>query len=175
MKKILWFYLALFGILIFILYYKRQEISESEELSDIDGVLSGVENFVIGGVNQIMGRFDEIYQKWGAARNLDWKLIKAVAKRESNENPNAVGDNGKAIGLMQLWSFHWGPYSREQMFDPDHNIERGSLFLSQVVNQYGVWMGLEAYNNGARNLEMGNPNGVDYANAVFADYQSMLA
>ncbi len=172
MKKILWFYLALFGILIFILYYKRQEISESEELSDIDGVLSGVENFVIGGVNQIMGRFDEIYQRWGAVRNLDWKLIKAVAKHESNENSNAIGDNGKAIGLMQLWYFHWGPYTREEMFDLDHNVERGSIFLAYLVNKYGTEAGIQMFNTG----EQGYLNGVRvpaYLASVMSNYETI--
>lgn len=32
------------------------------------------------------------------------RLIDALARVESNNNPDAVGDNGKAYGLLQIWA-----------------------------------------------------------------------
>lgn len=34
-------------------------------------------------------------------------LLNAISKVESNNNPNAVGDNGKAIGIYQIHLSYW--------------------------------------------------------------------
>ncbi|MBK5898636.1 transglycosylase SLT domain-containing protein [Catonella massiliensis] len=47
--------------------------------------------------------------EYSASKGIDPFLILAIAERESGLNPNAVGDNGASIGLMQIqprWS--WG-------------------------------------------------------------------
>jgi hypothetical protein len=35
------------------------------------------------------------------------KLLEAIRQVESRGNPNAVGDNGKAIGSYQIWRTYW--------------------------------------------------------------------
>lgn len=35
------------------------------------------------------------------------RLLDAIAKVESNHNPNAVGDDGKAIGVFQIHRVYW--------------------------------------------------------------------
>ena len=45
--------------------------------------------------------------EYSASKNIDPFLIFAIAERESGLNPNAVGDNGASLGLMQIqprWS-----------------------------------------------------------------------
>lgn len=37
------------------------------------------------------------------------KLMAAIAIKESNGNPNAVGDSGASKGAFQVQSKHWGP------------------------------------------------------------------
>lgn len=49
--------------------------------------------------------------KYSASKNIDPFLIFAIAERESGLNPNAVGDNGASLGLMQIQP-RW---SRERM------------------------------------------------------------
>jgi len=34
-------------------------------------------------------------------------LLPAIAAVESNNNPNAIGDNGNAVGLYQIWPAYW--------------------------------------------------------------------
>lgn len=34
-------------------------------------------------------------------------VLAAIRVVESNNNPNAVGDNGKAIGVYQIWKVYW--------------------------------------------------------------------
>jgi hypothetical protein len=54
------------------------------------------------------------------------RLIPALSKVESNGNPRAVGDNGKALGELQIWSVvvqdvnrvHRTRYVHADAFDP---------------------------------------------------------
>lgn len=46
-------------------------------------------------------RFDGLYKFFLNKTPHDWKWVKAVAMHESNENPWAIGDGGKAVGLLQ--------------------------------------------------------------------------
>jgi hypothetical protein len=34
-------------------------------------------------------------------------LLDAISKVESNDNDDAVGDNGKALGRYQIWKIYW--------------------------------------------------------------------
>jgi hypothetical protein len=34
-------------------------------------------------------------------------LLDAISKVESNDNDDAVGDNGKALGRFQIWEIYW--------------------------------------------------------------------
>ena len=167
------------GIFIFVAYLvsKREDLisyvddSEvfspiMEALSPITSILDKAENIVVGTVEKIVCSFDDIYKKYSAYFGIDWKLIKAVVLQESNENSEAVGDNGRAIGLMQLWSYHWENHTRDEMFDPEVNIEMGTKFLSYLVKKYGVNVGVQMFNTG----EQGYLNGVralGYMNGVF--------
>lgn len=46
------------------------------------------------------------------AAEINGKLIHAVALVESNNNPRAVGDQGKANGAFQMWKPAWQDCSR---------------------------------------------------------------
>lgn len=61
----------------------------------------------------------------GATLDVD-RLIPALIKVESNGNPRAIGDGGKALGELQIWSVvvqdvnraHGTRYSHRDAFDP---------------------------------------------------------
>lgn len=57
------------------------------------------------------------------------KLLDAIATVESSGNPEAIGDNGNALGMYQIWNVYWmdavehspeigGDY--EDVFDPEY-------------------------------------------------------
>jgi len=174
MKKWLIFSgISIFGLYLFskrenlISYVENDEIFSPllKAISPITNFIDEVENTVMGTIEKTIKSFDEIYQSWASYYGIDWHLVKAVVLQESNENPDAVGDSGKAIGLMQLWSYHWGNYTREEMFIPEINIEAGTKFLSYLVKKWGVNVGVQMFNTG----EQGYLNGVratNYLNGV---------
>jgi soluble lytic murein transglycosylase-like protein len=123
----------------------------------------------------VKGLYDDLYKKWGDLRGIPWQLIKAVAITESDENSNAIGDNGQAIGLMQVWHFHWEALgmTRDDMLDPNLNLQAGTAFLAEMVKKYGIYGGLEAYNEGEGNFTRGR-NNPGYANNVLSHYYPLM-
>ena len=82
-------------------------------------------------------------------RQLDPKLVRAVAEQESALRPCAVSSKG-AVGLMQLM-----PATIEQLgvsdpFDPRQSIDAGSRYLKELLDRYhgDVPQALGAYNAG---------------------------
>jgi Transglycosylase SLT domain len=101
---------------------------------------------------QILARIDEVADKYQVPRT----VARAVALQESYLNPNAVGDNGKSLGLFQLQraaAIDAG-ISPELRHEPGLNIEGGVRFLRQKYDQSGGdWdKALLRYNGG------GDPN-----------------
>jgi soluble lytic murein transglycosylase-like protein len=82
-------------------------------------------------------------------RQLDPKLVRAVAEQESALRPCAVSSKG-AMGLMQLM-----PVTIEQLgvrdpFDPSQSIDAGSRYLKELLDRYhgDLAQALGAYNAG---------------------------
>ena len=78
---------------------------------------------------------------------LDYKLLLAVAKKESNLKPTAVSPMG-AKGVMQLMPVIIRKYKVTDPFDPEQNIRAGATYLSEMVTRFGLEHGLAAYNAG---------------------------
>ncbi len=93
-------------------------------------------------------------------------LVSSIITQESGGNPNAVGDSGCSLGLMQLntcagWLPSFG-YSGENLFDPQTNILYGCQYLNAQLNQYGnIDQAVSAYNAGTATSANSN-----YVNAV---------
>ena len=90
---------------------------------------------------------------WKAAEKygMDYALIKAVIKAESNFNPKAISRVG-AKGLMQLMPKTAYAFAVTDSFHPEDNIEGGVRYLRYLVklfdgNFYSV---LAAYNAGEK-------------------------
>ena len=99
-------------------------------------------------------------------QGLNPALVVAVAQQESWLNPNAVGDNGKSLGLFQLQR----AAAIDAGIDPDRrgetalNIEGGVTYLRQKLEQSGgdVEAALSRYNRGTPTYKgIGDPRYVE--------------
>jgi len=131
---------------------------------------------------------DELFKKWGAAYGVEWQLLKAVARKESRLNPNAVNNaDNESIGLMQvlcrpdgrggcansLKVDGWREATRRKLFDPEFNIRIGAQILAWNIRKYGMPKAVAVYNRWAeRSSPVAGPfENQAYVDAVFADYR----
>lgn len=97
---------------------------------------------------------------------LDPGIVKAIIKVESGGDPNAVGDGGEAIGLMQIQP-RWHKERMERLgvtdlTDPESNVRVGCDYLAELLNKYD-WdyiAALTAYNAGTATAK------TDYAEKI---------
>jgi hypothetical protein len=123
-----------------------------------------------------------------------FRLVLAVIQTESNGNPEAIGDAGKAFGLMQIHTdFHpeFAALSRAQRLDPATNIAYGSRLLSQLIAywstafagnvQLAVRSALAEYNAGRGGVTRALSQGLDpdtytnrgrYASSTLSHYST---
>jgi hypothetical protein len=112
-----------------------------------------------------------------ASRNrIDPDFLASVVKAESGFNPGAVSPKG-AQGLMQLMPRTAATLGVENVFDPAANVEAGTKYLSQLLDQYhgDVAKALAAYNAGPRRVEQYGgvppyPETRDYVIRIIEDY-----
>ena len=109
-------------------------------------------------------------------RNVSPSLIFAIMERESEFNPNCVGDSGKSLGIMQIQP-KWHQWRADKLgcldwFNPYDNATVGIDIVAGLFDKYGedVYMVLMAYNGGSRYAERMESNGIisDYAIEVNA-------
>lgn len=82
------------------------------------------------------------------------RVVFAMIWRESNYNPNCVGDGGNSLGLMQIQQrFHSERMKKlgcMDLTDPYQNVKVGVDFLSEMIDKgKGIEWALMAYNGGA--------------------------
>ncbi len=122
-------------------------------------------------------RLDELVAEAAAASGLSARLIRAVARTESDYRPGAVSEAG-AVGLMQIhpdtaahlearrpeWlerlsASRGVELDQEGLADPRLNLLVGSYYLAQLHERYAgygepvaTWLALAAYNWGPGNV-----------------------
>ena len=131
---------------------------------------------------------NELFKKWGAVYGVEWQLLKAVARKESRLNPNAVNNaDNESIGLMQvlcrpdgqggcanrLKVQGWSEATRRKLFDPDFNIRIGAQILAWNIRKYGMPKAIAVYNRWAErsSLVAGPFENQSYVAAVLGNYR----
>lgn len=99
------------------------------------------------------GNLEEIFQAASQRHGISNQLLKAVAKVESNYNPNAVSPSG-ASGLIQLMPATARGLGVTDVFDARQNVNAGAKYLSQLLTRYdgNLHLALAGYNAGPGNV-----------------------
>jgi len=113
--------------------------------------------------------YDDLFRKY--ANNP--RLAKTIGIVESDLNPDAIGDQGRAFGLMQIWhstakghGYTGGAYG---LLDPEKNVYYATCELNHLVSVYGFYRGIMGYNLGETRLRKGASNNA-YLNKVLKYY-----
>lgn len=93
--------------------------------------------------------YRDLIAKYCQKYQLDWKLVAAVMKVESNNNPNALSPKG-AQGLMQLMPQTAREEGVTNPFAPEENIRGGVHYLKKLLDAFqgDLELTLAAYNAG---------------------------
>ena len=96
-----------------------------------------------------MQRYGKIISDAARRHEVDPLLVGAVIRRESGFQPAVVSKAG-AMGLMQLMPDTAKALGVSNAFDPQQNVEAGTLLLRQLLDRYNghVDLALAAYNAG---------------------------
>ncbi|RKI38793.1 lytic transglycosylase domain-containing protein [bacterium D16-51] len=95
-------------------------------------------------------KYDEYFKKAAKVYGVSESLLKAIAKAESNFNPNDVSSAG-AIGIMQLMPGTAKELGVSNPYDPEQNIMGGAKCIAQKLKEFNgdVRLALAAYNAGS--------------------------
>lgn len=96
-------------------------------------------------------KFDPLILKAAKKYNVDYALVKAVIKAESNFNPRAISRVG-AKGLMQLMPETADFLKVSDSFHPEDNIDGGVRYLRYLLKLFNgnLPLSLAAYNAGEK-------------------------
>lgn len=101
----------------------------------------------------VKGISNEMIDDIATRSGVDPNIVKAIIKEESNGNPDAIGDGGESIGLMQIQPKHHKKRMEElgvvSLFDPQENVIVGCNILAELYDKYGNYEdALSVYNSG---------------------------
>ncbi len=101
----------------------------------------------------VSASLEEIFEEASRTYNVPKNLIKAIAKAESDFNPNATSGAG-AQGIMQLMPGTARELGVTDAYDPYQNIMGGTKYISQMLEKFdgNVSFALAAYNAGSANV-----------------------
>ena len=140
-------------------WYQEKKIIPEEIIENITEIIpeEGIEKVKERVTGMYKTIYDSIYQYWANLRNIDWLLLKAMATAESSETPDAIGDDNRSFGLMQVSLIVGNSFglSKEDLLDPRLNVQAGSGFLKQMINKFGLEGGIQAYNLGETKYRRG--------------------
>ena len=94
------------------------------------------------------------FEEAGAQYGINPQILRAIAKVESNFNPNAVNKNSNGtfdVGLMQInssWAATLGKERWNTLGDACSNTKTGAWILSMCMSKYGyTWKAIGCYNS----------------------------
>lgn len=95
--------------------------------------------------------YSALFLAYAATYSVPAALPAAIAHWESGFNPNAIGDAGHSIGLMQLHDQGAGyGWTIAQRRDPATNIDVGTAYVRRCLDAFGgdLRFAISAYNQG---------------------------
>lgn len=97
---------------------------------------------------------ETIFAEAAETYNVSEKLLKCIAKTESNFNANAVSNKG-AVGIMQLMPSTAASLGVSNSYDARENIMGGAKLIAQLLIKYegNVSLALAAYNAGSNSVD----------------------
>lgn len=97
---------------------------------------------------------DDIFAKASMTYGVPLNLLKAVAKAESNFQPEVTSRAG-AMGVMQLMPATAEALGVTDPYDAEQNIMGGAKYLSDMLKRYDgdITLALAAYNAGSGNVK----------------------
>ena len=95
-------------------------------------------------------KYDSYFKAAAKKYNVSESLLKAIAKAESDFNPNDVSSAG-AIGIMQLMPETAAGLGVKNPYDPEQNIMGGAKCISLKLKEFNgnIRLALAAYNAGS--------------------------
>ncbi len=124
-------------------------------------------------------KYDHYILQASQRHGLDFSLIKALIKVESNFNPRAISRKG-AKGLMQIMPVNFTALNISDPFSPWENIMGGSHYLKTLLTRFDgkLPLALAAYNAGPSVVDQYKrippyPETEDYVKKVMNYYQAM--
>lgn len=98
--------------------------------------------------------YREIIARACQENQVDWKLVAALIRVESNFDPRAVSPKG-AQGLMQLMPSTQADLGVKDPFSPEENIQGGVRYLRWLLDAFqgDLELTLAAYNAGIRRVQ----------------------
>jgi soluble lytic murein transglycosylase-like protein len=91
--------------------------------------------------------YDPIIESAATKHDVDARIVKAVIQVESAFQPRARSSKG-AMGLMQLMPKTARQYKARNPYDPASNIDAGTKYLKQLLDEFELPLALAAYNAG---------------------------
>ena len=115
----------------------------------LDGIQAAgkAENTAVSGTTNTL---DSIFKKAASTYGISEKILKAVAKTESDFQVTAVSKAG-AMGIMQLMPATAKELGVSDPFNPEQNIMGGAKLLASNLKEFGgdLKLALAAYNAGS--------------------------
>ena len=108
--------------------------------------------------------YDELITTASERYGVDYRLVKAIIKAESDFDPRAVSKKG-AMGLMQIMPENFQHLDIQNPFDPEENIMGGTRYFRYLYDRFEgkLALSLAAYNAG--------PTTVDNYNKTIPPYR----
>ena len=130
-------------------------LSRSQSLQKGRTVSGAADNFkkVLKSVLNVPEHLESYFSEASRTYGVPQKLLKAVAKAESNFNPSATSPKG-AAGIMQLMPATAKSLGVADPYDARSNIMGGAKYLKENLDRYNgdVKLALAAYNAGSNNV-----------------------